>query len=182
MVGRVNGVNFTGIYGGTTAMGWHKITKPPHFTWQQYAEFLLSTLPAETKKKFEDKIAKSRWHWRVQGGARSQDFIAQLEREGWKIRRTHKPANRGHRVDELIYLDEMMDDTDVDDFRRAPTWKRVCITILKNDASALFMGFQRTTDQNILRARALERYKRIKMPKELQGKSDEKQLELEQNS
>ena len=29
LVGRVNGVNFAGLYGGTTAMGWKNITKPP---------------------------------------------------------------------------------------------------------------------------------------------------------
>ena len=51
MVGRVNGCNFTGIYGGTTAMGWRTIKKPAHFTWKQYAEFLISTLPGTTKKK-----------------------------------------------------------------------------------------------------------------------------------
>lgn len=51
MVGRVNGCNFGGMYGGTTAMGWKTIVKPNHFTWKQYAEFLLSTLPGDTKKK-----------------------------------------------------------------------------------------------------------------------------------
>lgn len=158
MVGRVNGVNFTGIYGGTTAMGWRSITKPEHFTWKEYAEFLLSTLPADTKKKYLDKIEKSQWHWRVQGGARSPEFISQLEKEGWKIRRTHKPANRGHRVDELVYIDEMRDDTNVPEFKRAPSWKRVCVAIMKNDVSCLTMGFQRTADQNILRQQALDKY------------------------
>jgi predicted phosphoadenosine phosphosulfate sulfurtransferase len=52
MVGRVNGVNFGGLYGGTTAMGWRTITKPDHFTWKQYAYFLLDTLPESTKKNF----------------------------------------------------------------------------------------------------------------------------------
>lgn len=32
MVGRVNGVNFTGLYGGTTAMGWKTIKLPPGHT------------------------------------------------------------------------------------------------------------------------------------------------------
>lgn len=161
MVGRVNGVNFTGIYGGTTAMGWKSITKPEHFTWQQYAEFLLSTLPDDTRKKYEEKIAKSKWHWNVQGGARSPEFIEQLEKEGWKIRRTYKAANRGHRKDELIYIDEMRDDTNVPEFKRAPSWKRVCVAIMKNDTSCLSMGFKRTADQNILRQKALEKYNNI---------------------
>ena len=172
MVGRVNGVNFTGIYGGTTAMGWKAIKKPEHFTWKQYAEFLISTLPEDTKKKYLEKIEKSKWHWRVQGGARSVEFIEQLEREGWKIRRTHKMANRGNRKDELIYLDEMMDDTNVDDFRKAPTWKRVCVAILKNDTTCLYMGFQRTADQNILRRKALEKYQARKSKLELQDEED----------
>src|SRR5690606_8880166 len=36
MVGRVNGVNFTGLYGGTTAMGWQTIKLPPNHTWKSY--------------------------------------------------------------------------------------------------------------------------------------------------
>ena len=28
MIGRVNGVNFTGIYGGTHAMGWQSVRIP----------------------------------------------------------------------------------------------------------------------------------------------------------
>ena len=35
LVSRVNGVNFTGIYGGTTAMGWKKITRPDIVTGKQ---------------------------------------------------------------------------------------------------------------------------------------------------
>ncbi|MGL4382190.1 MAG: DUF3440 domain-containing protein, partial [Bacilli bacterium] len=35
MTSRVNGVNFAGLYGGTTAMGWKSITKPKHLTWKQ---------------------------------------------------------------------------------------------------------------------------------------------------
>lgn len=165
MVGRVNGVNFTGIYGGTTAMGWRSISKPDHFTWEEYAQFLLSTLPDETKKKYIEKIEKSKWHWRVQGGARSPEFIKQLEIEGWKVRRTHKMANRGHRKDELIYIDEMRDDTNVPEFKRAPSWKRVCVAIMKNDTSCLSMGFQRTADQNILRQKALEKYNKKQQDK-----------------
>lgn len=179
MVGRVNGVNFTGIYGGTTAMGWGKIQKPEHFTWKQYAEFLLDTLPVDTKKKYLDKVEKSKWHWRVQGGARSVEFIQQLETEGWKLRRTHTPANRGHRKDELIYIDEMMDDTNVDEFKRAPTWKRVCVAIMKNDTTCLYMGFQRTADQNILRQKGLNKYARLEALKKLKRENAE-QLEADE--
>ena len=32
MIGRVNGVNFTGIYGGTRAMGWQTVRLPEGYT------------------------------------------------------------------------------------------------------------------------------------------------------
>lgn len=41
LIGRVNGVNFTCLYGGTTAMGWQSIKKPEHFTWKDYIFLLL---------------------------------------------------------------------------------------------------------------------------------------------
>lgn len=48
MIGRVNGVNFTGIYGGTHAMGWQSVRIPEGYTWKSFMQFLLSTLPEET--------------------------------------------------------------------------------------------------------------------------------------
>jgi predicted phosphoadenosine phosphosulfate sulfurtransferase len=48
----VNGVNFAGIYGGTTAMGWKSIKLPPGHTWKSYMEFLLSTLPEDTADNY----------------------------------------------------------------------------------------------------------------------------------
>lgn len=173
MVGRVNGCNFGALYGGTTAMGWRHITKPAHFTWRQYAGFLLRTLPHGTRTLYCAKIKKSRWHWRVQGGARSPEFIAQLEAEGWPIRRTGRPANRGHRRDELIYIDEMLDDTAVEEFKRAPTWKRVCVAIMKNDTTCLTMGFQRTKDQHLARQQALARYGRLQLAAKAPREEDE---------
>lgn len=49
MVSRVNGVNFTAIYGGTAAMGWKSIALPEGHTWEGYCCFLLDTLPEKEK-------------------------------------------------------------------------------------------------------------------------------------
>lgn len=160
MVSRVNGVNFTGIYGGTTAMGWKSIEKPKNFTWKQYMEFLLQTLPDETRNRYEKKIEKSKWHWRVQGGARSKSFIEQLEKEGVKITRSGKtsPSCKVNIDKEVIFIDDWFDDTDVDDFKKAPTYKRACIAILKNDIHCLYMGFSRTKDENERRKSIMAKY------------------------
>ena len=60
MVGRVNGVNFAGIYGGTTAMGWRNIKLPKGHTWKSYMYFLLETLPKETRKGYLEKLKTSK--------------------------------------------------------------------------------------------------------------------------
>lgn len=39
MVGRVNGVNFTGMYGGTHAMGWQSVKLPEGYTWREFMYF-----------------------------------------------------------------------------------------------------------------------------------------------
>lgn len=163
MISRVNGVNFTAIYGGTTAMGWKNIKKPNHFTWKQYADFLLNTLPEVTKKKFFKKIEKSQWHWKNQGGARTPEFIEQLKKEGVKMRVTDKesPSVKVNTHKRLIYIDEMMDDTSVEDFKKAPSWKRVCVTILKNDTTCMYMGFSRTKAQEEKKKEIIKKYKNL---------------------
>lgn len=163
MVSRVNGVNFAGIYGGTTAMGWKNITKPLHFTWKQYMEFLLTTLPPTTRKRYEEKIEKSKWHWRVQGGARDMKFIDQIEKDGAKVIRTGRKSNavKVHTHKELIYIEDWIDDTEVEEFRKAPTYKRACIAILKNDIQCQYMGFSRTKQEDQRRKNVLEKYQSL---------------------
>jgi predicted phosphoadenosine phosphosulfate sulfurtransferase len=56
MIGRTNGVNFAGLYGGTTAMGWKSIKLPPGHTWKSYMEFLLTTLPEEARENYKKKL------------------------------------------------------------------------------------------------------------------------------
>ena len=53
MVSRVNGVNFAGLYGNTSMMGWHSIKLPPNMTWEGYLDFLLKTLPENTRKNYQ---------------------------------------------------------------------------------------------------------------------------------
>lgn len=58
MVGRVNGANFAGLYGDTSAMGYRKLVLPTGYSWQRYYEFLLTTLDEKTKKHYEKMYQK----------------------------------------------------------------------------------------------------------------------------
>ena len=163
MVGRVNGCNFAGIYGGTTAMGWRSITKPKHFTWKQYAEFLLSTLPEDLKKKYEYQIKRFKKQWAESGRGRNQEVIKRMIDEGLEIENTHKVCKRctKPKLYEVVKIkSDFLDESTSYDFRHLPSWKAIVITIMKNDTAMTYMGLGRTKDQNIMRQQALEKYKK----------------------
>jgi len=162
MVGRVNGCNFGGLYGGTSAMGFRKVTKPKHFTWKQYAEFLISTLPGPTKKKMLfhlDRLMKS---WEQKGYGRNPQVIQAMKDEGIELENTHEICTKckKEKVYEIVKIKNgFPDEVSIKrNFRICPSWKGVCITIMKNDFTCTYMGCQRTKDQNISRQRALEKY------------------------
>jgi predicted phosphoadenosine phosphosulfate sulfurtransferase len=164
MVGRVNGCNFGGMYGVTTAMGWRTITKPSHFTWKEYAHFLLSTLPEKTKKKFDYHIARFKREWSEKGRGRNPRVIQAMIDEGLEIERTGEICNRCKKEDiyEVVKIksdfpDETSGRFDTP-FRHCPSWKAICIAIIKNDVSLQYLGLGRTADQNIIRQKALDKY------------------------
>ena len=156
LVGRVNGVNFTGLYGGTTAMGWKKITKPAHFTWKQYMYFLLDTLPEETRKNYLYKLGVSIKFWKERGGCLSDETIKELRDAGVNIEvsdhTNYKTSKKPVRMDYL-------DDIDIKEFREIPTYKRMCICIIKNDHLCKYMGFSLTKDEMKRRKAIQEKYR-----------------------
>ena len=164
MVSRVNGVNFTGIYGGTTAMGWKTITKPSHFTWKQYAEFLIETLPGDAKKKLLFHLARFAKMWNEKGYGRNPRVIKAMRDEGIEVENTHEISNLCKKPDiyEIVRIkgdfpDELKGSYSTP-FRHCPSWKAVCITIMKNDFALTYMGCSRTKDMNVSRQRALDKY------------------------
>lgn len=63
MIGRVNGVNFGAIYGNSKALGYRQVTLPKGQTWKQYVNFLLQTLPNETREIYLKKFHSSKDYW-----------------------------------------------------------------------------------------------------------------------
>lgn len=170
MVSRVNGVNFTGIYGGTTAMGWRNIKKPAHFTWKQYAEFLMTTLPEETKKKFLYHLTRLQKTWADRGYGRNPEVIRKMVEQGVEIENTKVICKKCLKpgVYEIIRIKSgFPDEIEIgDDFRHCPSWKAVCITILKNDFICQYMGCSRPADKNILKLKGLEKYANLRTLKQ----------------
>lgn len=70
VVNRVAGANFGALYAEKRGniLGNIKITKPEGFTWEQYAKFLLETLPEVERDHYTDKIAVFIHWWREKRG------------------------------------------------------------------------------------------------------------------
>lgn len=156
LIGRVNGVNFAGLYGGTTAMGWKSITKPKHFTWKEYMYFLLDTLPQETKKQYLSKLATSIKFWRDKGGCLSDETIRELKKNKVPIQVS---GNSNYNTDKKPVRMEYVDDYEGKDFKLIPTYKRMCICIIKNDHLCKYMGFSLTKGEMERRKAIKEKYK-----------------------
>ncbi len=158
LVSRVNGVNFTGIYGGTTAMGWKSITRPPGHTWESYMHFLLSTLPEHVRSSYLAKLSTSIKFWNEKGGCLSDQTIEKLRAAGAKIE-VQESTNYAtiKKPVRMSYLD----DIDINEFREIPTYKRMCICIMKNDHLCKYMGFTLTKNELISRKTIIDKYKSL---------------------
>lgn len=155
MIGRVNGVNFSGIYGGTTAMGWRSIKLPKGHTWKTYMEFLLSTLPESASDNYKKKLLASERFWKDKGGCLSSATIGKLKK--MKICFSLGEDTNYH-TDKIPVKMEYIDDIDIDEFREIPTYKRMCICIMKNDHLCKYMGFSLTKTETQLREEASRKY------------------------
>ena len=158
LLSRVNGVSFAGIYGGTTAMGWKSITKPKHLTWKEYCYFLLGTLPKNVRKIYEQKFETSIKFWKEKGGALSPETVAELK--------GYDGTNNKGKISkisdkEVISFDEYPDELNVSNFAEVPSYKRMCVCIMKNDLSCKYMGFAPTKQDVERRRNALEKYKNL---------------------
>lgn len=156
MVGRVNGANFCAMYGGTEAMGWKSVSLPSGHTWKSYVNFLITTLPDETRKTYEEKFATSIEFWQSKGGVLSADTIRELKDAGIAVNVKGKTAYRTDK--DACTFDEYPDDAPVTDFATVPSWKRMAVCILKNDHLCKYMGFSLTKDEMARRKTAIAKY------------------------
>lgn len=158
MICRVNGVNFTNIYGGTSAMGRYRTLLPKGYTWETYMHFLLASLPENIRNNYMRKLSVSIHFWRTKGGCLADSTIQKLKEAGVKMEvmnsSNYKTTKRPVRMDYL-------DDVDIPEFKYLPTYKRMCVCILKNDHSCKYMGFAQNRQEISQKNKVIELYKSI---------------------
>ena len=121
-------------------------------------EFLLATLPEETRRNYERKLDVSIRFWRERGGCLSEETVEKLRERGIPI---NVGGPSAYRTDKLPVRMEYLDDIDIEEFKEIPTYKRMCICILKNDHACKYMGFAMTKKEKEQKERVMKIYKSI---------------------
>ncbi|NTJ98481.1 DUF3440 domain-containing protein, partial [Enterococcus faecium] len=62
----------------------------------------------------------------------------------------------------IVRFYEYPDEVNIRSFRLVPSYKRMCISILKNDTSCHYMGFSQTKDELQKQKEAMEQWKLMK--------------------
>lgn len=164
LVGRVNGANFGALYGATKAMGYRNISLPKGHTWKSYCDFLLKTLPKDKRAIFEHKFKSTFDAWLQKGATVSKNTLPDLYRSKYKFEILGKPHGKIYENRDdilLVRFDEYPDDIDSKYFINLPSYKRMCIAILKNDYSCKYMGYGMTNFEKQLRHDAINKWKEL---------------------
>lgn len=158
MVCRVNGVNFTALSGHVKGVAQRKSTLPPGHTWKSYMYFLLSTLPEQTRLNYLRKLSVSINFWRKRGGCLPEKTIEALRANGIEI---EVLDSSNYKTDKRPVRMEYQDDINAPGFKYLPTYRRMCICILRNDHLCKYMGFAMTKKEIEARKLIMDFYQNI---------------------
>lgn len=114
VVARVTGANFGNRYAGGEALGNHRVVLPEGHTYKTYAKYLLSTMPPHLEAHYRKKIHRFLTYWRKHG--KEQGFPVVPDKADAKLEAA----------------------------RKAPSWRRICKVLLKNDYWCKGLSFSQT--------------------------------------
>jgi predicted phosphoadenosine phosphosulfate sulfurtransferase len=100
----------------------------------------LSRLPKSKADAFRTKFRKSIIFWKKKGGSLSSEEIAILQDLGIKFN-VIGPSSRSKNKMIVRLNQKTPDDTDSKILSKAPSWRRMCICVLKGDTDCNYMGF-----------------------------------------
>jgi len=123
--------------------------------YNKYMNFLLNTLPEETRENYLNKLRVSRKFWREKGGCLSEETIAKLRAANIPIIVEECTA---YHTDKKPVRMEYIDDINIPEFKEIPTYKRMCVCILKNDHTCKYMGFSQTKRERDMRKEVMDKY------------------------
>lgn len=160
VVNRVSGANFGNIYCGDKILGYRNVKLPPGHTWKSYCKLLLHTLPEEMRNHYILKFIKFIRYWNKNGSPIPDELKKEIPEEAILL---DDLSTRGNKDKNLVRYKKIPDklDSKLEARKLAPTWRRMCICILKNDHLCKSLSFSQTKNQDVRMKVLLEKYKDI---------------------
>ena len=125
---------------------------------ERILQFLLSTLPESTRRNYLKKLTVSIEFWRTKGGCLSEETIQKLRDAGVSLEVVNTTNYKTHK--KPVKMD-YLDDIEISEFREIPTYKRMCVCILKNDHACKYMGFALNKEEAYKRDKIMEQFKNM---------------------
>lgn len=161
---RVAGANFSATYG--KQLNYQKLQLPKGHTWKSFVKFLLSTLPEQSGANFKDKFKKSIQYWGRTGRGVRAETIRELKKNRVPFE-TNGKTRHGGKTLVRVRIVKMPDHCDF--LRTAKTevasWKRLAVTILKNDHTCKYIGYAPNKEQLAEQKRITQKYSKLKLGK-----------------
>ncbi|MCB0854684.1 MAG: DUF3440 domain-containing protein, partial [Bacteroidetes bacterium] len=157
---RVQGANFIATYG--KQLNYHSFKLPPGHTWKSFVKFLLDTLPEEVSRNFKLRFIQSIQFWGRIGRGLPEKVIKELRALRLPMRINGKTPH-GSKTLRRVRILKMPDHLDGLSSHNSDvaSWKRLAITVLKNDHVCKYLGLAPTKEQ-MERQRAIsQKYKNL---------------------
>lgn len=160
VVNRVSGANFGNIYCGDKIMGYRNIKLPKGHNWKSYCKLLLATLPDELASHYKKKFLKFIKYWNKTGCYINEEDKPNIPKQAKVVERR---TNRGNKDRDAIIYKSIPDRVDnyFESNKLCPSWRRMCVCILKNDQLCKSLSFGQTKEQFSRMKILLDKYKNL---------------------
>lgn len=157
---RVHGANFVATYGKQISYNSFKL--PEGHTWKSFVKFLLATLPKETAENFKMRFIQSIKFWGRVGRGLDEKTITELQENEIPFKLNGNTAH-GRQTKLRVVLQSYPDHLDMLSCHNSDvaSWKRLAITILKNDHTCKYMGLAPTKEQAERQREIQKKYSKI---------------------
>lgn len=157
VVNRVSGANYGNIYCGNSLLGYRNVRLPKGHTWKSYCKMLLGTLPPDEAEHYKLKFKKFMMHWYRRGSPIDEDSLKSLPKCAVLCKRKSATS------DKVVRYTEIPDclDNGFEQKRLAPTWRRMCRCILKNDHLCTGLSFSQTKKQRDRMRILMQKYRNL---------------------
>lgn len=157
---RVQGANFVATYGKQLTYNSFKL--PKGHTWKSFTKFLLDTLPEQPARNFKQRFIQSIKYWARVGRGLPEKVISELREYGiahFLNGFTSHGSKRLRRVRIVKYPDHL--DMLSCHNSEVASWKRLALTILKNDHTCKYLGLAPTKEQMVRQRQIMRKYANV---------------------